>query len=246
MTNHKYQLFSSCIICKKHVSVQNLYRHYDTHFKIKPSPINECLHCGNLTHAKFCSHSCAATYTNKLKSPVSNMTKRKTSLTIKSKRKSKICESCNIEYYPIRKTKFCSDLCAKDKFTKPNRNYRYKCQFKFDVYSYPKEFDLTLIDNFGWYKPINYKLGKNLYGISKDHKFSVKSGEILKINSEILSHPANCELLPQSKNSSKNCNNSISILELCLKIITWNTKYQDTDLNILRQCKNIIANSGAG
>lgn len=41
----------------------------------------------------------------------------------------------------------------------------------------------------------------------------------------IISHPANCQLIQQTKNSSKGTKNSISIEELIKDIENWNNKY---------------------
>jgi len=67
-TQSKFQVYCSCIHCKLEVSVQNIERHhYSKHtHKTKPS----CIVCGMTCspHSKrFCSRSCSATYTNKLK-----------------------------------------------------------------------------------------------------------------------------------------------------------------------------------
>lgn len=116
------------------------------------------------------------------------------------------------------------------KFPKVDKNYndsiiRYRelCKFKFNVYDYPNEFDLILVDKHGWYKAKNR--GDNLKGVSKDHKYSVKEGFLNKINPNILSHPANCRLMLHNDNVSKNSKCLISLKDLKNEIIKWNKKY---------------------
>jgi hypothetical protein len=111
----------------------------------------------------------------------------------------------------------------------PNRDklsqYRTDCTFKFSVYNYPKEFNLSLIEESGWYKAKNR--GDNLYGISRDHMISVKYGWENNIDPKIISHPANCKLMIHGDNVRKYSNNSISLEELLYKIEQWNSKYGD-------------------
>ena len=97
------------------------------------------------------------------------------------------------------------------------------CSFNFNLNDFKEEFDFTLIESFGWYKAKNN--GDNPIGVSRDHKVSVKYGFENKIDPSIISHPANCQLIQQTKNSSKGTKNSISIEELIKDIEKWNNKY---------------------
>lgn len=45
------------------------------------------------------------------------------------------------------------------------------------------------------------------------------------IDPSIIAHPANCQILPQPKNSSKNMKCDISIKELLERIDRWDKKY---------------------
>lgn len=101
--------------------------------------------------------------------------------------------------------------------------YRKLCKFEFNVYNYPNEFNLNLVKEYGWYKAKN--MGDNPNGVSKDHKYSIKKGFVNNISPEILSHPANCILVLQKYNSSKNSKCSISLDELKQEIINWDKKY---------------------
>lgn len=61
------------------------------------------------------------------------------------------------------------------------------------------------------YKQYNKKVPK---GFAIDHKYSVKNGFENKVPLHIISHPFNLELLTIEENSSKHCNNSITLDEL--------------------------------
>lgn len=102
--------------------------------------------------------------------------------------------------------------------------YRLQCAFDFVLNDFPDEFDLSLIKKFGWYKAKNH--GDNPNGISRDHMYSVKDGFLNNVDPKIISHPANCQLLKQSKNASKKAKSCITLQELLIRIERWNKKYQ--------------------
>ena len=204
-----------------------------------------CLNCGEKITVnkgekrKFCNKSCSAIFSNKnrtlnesTKQKISNKlkgrklgdenrlkitgdkngryvngetTKIKTEnkvrkcriceITIISKKYKRICENCNINYY---------------------EHYRPQCEFKFNIYDYEEKFDLTLVNEFGWYSPTNKN--NNLDGVSRDHIYSVRDGFLNKISPEIISHPANCKLMLHNENSSKNSKSNITIVELLDRI----------------------------
>jgi hypothetical protein len=101
--------------------------------------------------------------------------------------------------------------------------YRQLCEFKFGVKSFPKEFNLKLIQEHGWYQAANR--GNNLDGVSRDHIISVKFGFENNIDPEIISHPANCRLMRHTSNQKKNRNSNMSLEELKGKIKRWNKKH---------------------
>ncbi len=139
--------------------------------------------------------------------------------------KRKKCCNCEILVTLNNKSGLCAK-CFKNKRREnkdPLKLYRTSCSFKFNIFKYPKEFDLELIKKHGLYKAKNR--GNNLYGISRDHKISVKYGFENNIDCKILSHPANCKLMLHSENASKNFKNSISLKELLENIDLWNKKY---------------------
>jgi len=102
-------------------------------------------------------------------------------------------------------------------------NYRADCAFKFNLADYSAEFDFTLIESYGWYKPKNR--GDNLTGISRDHSVSVRYGFDHNIPAEHLAHPANCVLMQHGKNVSKGKNISMSYDDLLNRIEAWDNKY---------------------
>jgi len=171
----------------------------------------------------FCSSNCSATYNNRNRN-LSDETKNKISKTLKSNprkskpKKEKICKICKINLVNKKHKRIC-ESCKLNYY----KYYRPSCIFTFNPYDYPEEFDLDLINIYGWYSPSNKK--NNLQGISKDHKFSVLDGFRNNIDPKIISHPANCELMLFSENSSKKSDSSISINELLQSINLWDNKY---------------------
>lgn len=190
-----------------------------------------CKNCGNSFEGYvrekrlFCSKSCAASFNNtkrnhtdltknKISKKIKSLLKKDKNITIQN-RKCKICNNFNI----TKKRKSICDQCKIDYYD----FYRMECRFNFSVFDFPNEFDLHLVEEYGWYSPTNKR--NNLKGISKDHMYSVMDGYLNKIPVEIISHPANCKLLLFSDNSKKKNNSSISIEQLNKRIIDWNLKY---------------------
>lgn len=101
--------------------------------------------------------------------------------------------------------------------------YRLDCNFNFNLSDFPDEFDFSLIEKYGWYKPKNR--GNNPNGVSRDHKYSIKEGFKNNISPEILRHPANCQLMRHVQNNTKKSNCSVSLEELHEAIHLWNRKY---------------------
>lgn len=121
-----------------------------------------------------------------------------------------------------RTKKFCSVDCMKIHTASSKtafETYRNACRFTFNVYDYPDKFDLDLISSHGWYTASNR--GGNLDGISRDHMISVRYGFENAIPTDLISHPANCELISQRDNSKKRTNCTISLDELKIRIANW-------------------------
>ena len=102
-------------------------------------------------------------------------------------------------------------------------NYRADCAFKFNLSDYPDEFNFSLIEQHGWYKASNR--GNNLTGISRDHIVSVRHGFDNNIDSSLISHPANCQIIPHRKNQSKNKKSIITLIELEERIKKFNKQH---------------------
>lgn len=191
-----------------------------------------CTCCNNILpyisrNSKFCNHSCSATYTNRLRIKITGPLAAKP----KKIRHKCICTICNKEFKSLNPNKdYCTTRCRSIRrklILRNNRtaliNYRHDCAFKFSLKDFPDEFDFSIVENNGWYKPKNK--GNNLYGVSRDHRISVRYGFDNNIDPKILAHPANCDLILHSQNSSKNINNSITLHELMDKIVIWDSKY---------------------
>lgn len=140
------------------------------------------------------------------------------------------CEYCGAIFKDRIKSKVkcCSVVCSNLKMRSDNTarvNYRLDCSFKFNIYKYPKEFDLGLIERFGWYKAKNR--GDNCNGISRDHIVSVNYGYTHNIDPKIIRHPANCRLLRHRDNMIKGRQSSISFPSLLNRIRIWDAKYNN-------------------
>jgi uncharacterized Zn finger protein (UPF0148 family) len=175
----------------------------------------------------FCSRSCAN------KRIITKDHREKTSKSLKRNKDIKVnCKHCDVIFVTASKTKqYCSVMCSnkhraiKRRKNNPSyKNYRIDCAFKFDLKDYPEEFNFSLIESYGWYKPKNR--GNNLNGVSRDHIVSVKYGFENNVEPSIISHPANCQLMRHNDNVSKYTKNDLTVEELLKKIKEWNEKYQ--------------------
>lgn len=181
---------------------------------------------------RFCSRSC------KNGRPKSIETRKRMSAKAKEapwgflskpKRKTSKVSNCIICGAEVYRKKTCSKQC----YSQHRKNnvstsgslscYRSACAFRFNVYDYPEEFNLSLIETYGWYKAANR--GNNLNGVSRDHIVSVRYGFDNNIDPSIIGHPANCQLLPHTENSKKFTNCHITIEELLKCIDKWDKKY---------------------
>ena len=176
---------------------------------------------------KFCSHSCAA--------KISNLTPRERRGPIP---KEKFLFS-TINFYQCFHTGLWYSNREPDgsiRRTSPyiktkKQNYYWQARFRFNVYHYPDEFDLSLLDEHGWYSCPGRKrknLPKNTNGVSRDHIISVIYGFNHDIDPGIIAHPANCCLLLHKDNKKKSTRCNLSLEDLLVKINQWNKKYNST------------------
>jgi len=210
-----------------------------------------CLNCSEIIifekrDNKYCGHSCSATMVNSSRDytwgdkisesliDYNNSNKRIPSKRVGNIRLYEIVCKCGNSFSNKRKEiKFCSTEC-RNKFRK-NKNpsdkymqYRTLSNFKFNLSDYPNEFDFSLIEKHGWYSPSNKK--NNLNGVSRDHIFSVREGFEMDIDPNIISHPANCQLMVHNENISKNRRSDISYEDLLKRIEDFNQKYSISNL----------------
>ena len=189
-----------------------------------------CPKCG-IEHSKagkFCCRSCANSrgprnedFKRKVRSKLLG---KQTAVRNTGKRKWKViqCESCGTSREVREGQRFCSISCVND-FNRRNageyRTYKQACKFKFNVYEYPDRFDLSLIEEHGWYEAANR--GNNLEGVSRDHMISVRDGFKLGVSPDSISHPANCQLMVHRLNQRKNAKSSSTVEELQKRIENW-------------------------
>ena len=128
------------------------------------------------------------------------------------------CKFCGIDKPILKRKSICND-CATNYY----KVYRPLCEFDFNVYNYKDEFELSLINEYGWYSPTNKK--NNLNGVSKDHIYSVHDGFKNNVDYEIIKHPANCQLMKHIDNNKKKCQSLITLNELLERIKKWNEKF---------------------
>jgi len=195
--------------CKQFKSISALHGHSRMH-----GPSN-----GSTTHAKCC---CIIT---KRVISIRDLKKYQSSL-LKCKN-----PKCNNMFRPDTGHKYyCNGHCSTAhtnilrvkpiEYMNEVKKYKQRCLFQFDLGLYPNEFNLDYLHLRGIYHPVT-----NKKGLSRDHIYSMHDGFINKIEPIIISHPANCRLMSQSKNSSKNRDSHITIKELHKRIDAWNEKY---------------------
>jgi hypothetical protein len=134
------------------------------------------------------------------------------------------CKKCPQWYTSHYQQKVYCNECIKINY----KLYKFASTFKFKQKDHPHLFNDKLIKKYGWYQPTNTKSGQpNLNGLSWDHLFRVEEGFKLGISPEIMSHPANAELVPHSINQKRR-KSMINYDELLLRIEKYNN--QDYDL----------------
>jgi len=237
-----------CIYCKRKIALHSHRRHQDV-CHLNPKNIKYCKRCGKILkkgQTKYCSNKCSAIYNSpKWKGrKLSEETKRKIGIGVKNSKYVKsltlktysfVCQYCGktFEVACKKKRKFCSRECTgkgQIRITLPDdgsfKKYFLDCHFNFNVYKYPDEFDLNLLEKYGWYKTRRKDdPTQNLNGISRDHMLSIKEGFENNIPPEIINHPANCKLMRHRHNNRKNTESSISLSELKERIKKWDEKY---------------------
>lgn len=147
-------------------------------------------------HNKFCGSSCAAKHTNATRKPCKTGPAK--SVFPFSKVTFDDCPTCGKTFRKTKGAKYCSSVCNTVIYEKV-RNYRNACRFKLNKRDHPELFDGDLISEYGWYQPAS-KDKPNLNGVVWDHLYPLHEGYKNKVPPEIMSHPANAELVPQQEN----------------------------------------------
>jgi uncharacterized Zn ribbon protein len=175
---------------------------------------------------KFCSRSCSATFNNTDRvvvnrknassKPASNGKRLFCAVTFNQ------CPTCEKHYRVVnsKNTIFCTQKCNPEFYTK--QSYRTQCKFKVSPATHPSLFPSKLIEDFGWYVPTNHKNPTNLTGVCWDHLYRIQEGYKNKIPTEIISHPANAELVPWRVNISRK-QSVITYEELLNRIKLWDS-----------------------
>lgn len=99
------------------------------------------------------------------------------------------------------------------------KKYKMECDFHMDFNLHSLLANFTDVDVKKWY---NKKCGKRREHSSRDHMISKENGYWLNIDTYLMSHPANCLLMKQGDNSSKNDNCSITLNELIKRVEFFN------------------------
>lgn len=187
-----------------------------------------CLHCRlpmsyNKRNNQYCSSSCSAKVTNKVQRKRGPIKQYKPPYTKIKFLWCSITHQWYVNKNPDGTTRRSSP------YTKTlKQQYYWNARFRFNVYNFPEEFDLSLIQKYGWYtcpRKNHKNLTKNINGISRDHLISISYGFANNIDSNIISHPANCTLMIHADNYSKGVKCSITLEELMHRIKIWDNKY---------------------
>lgn len=219
----------SCISCKEtrdDVSSLSLHsRKCDRLFSICT-----CRECGveyvNRRSSIHCSISCSAISGNRSRKERGWVMSTETKNKIRAKLRSptweeiyvwgdytriseQICKDCGIPF--LRKTSRPTTICMCCRATPYSDIYR----FKFNVYDYPDMFDLSWIEEIGWFSQGgNNNAPYNPSGLSRDHKVSVFEAHKNRYDPYYISHPVNCEIMLHSDNNKKKTRSSITYDEL--------------------------------
>jgi predicted nucleic acid-binding Zn ribbon protein len=184
---------------------------------------------------KHCSRSCANSRvrSDELKHYLHEKFTHKVLVNGKRVMQHRYCKGCGkiLPFGLTSNRRYCSDAC-RIQYKQKERNavaftskrlYKEACRFLFNVYKYPTEFDLALINQYGWYSPKNKH--DNPDGVSRDHMYSISMGFKNHVPPHLLAHPANCQLLLQKENFKKLGKCSITLDELKERIRLWDRKY---------------------
>jgi hypothetical protein len=98
--------------------------------------------------------------------------------------------------------------------------------------------EIDLLKEKGGYSA--YNKGNNSNGVSKDHMYSITKGFENNIETFIIKHPANCQLMLHKDNMVKNVKCSIDLQELYKKVLRVENIKQVLSEEQLQVIKNKI------
>lgn len=128
-------------------------------------------------------------------------------------------------------SKYKGRRCSSKAALENKRAYQAQCRFRFHTSQFPEIFDQAAIDSVGLYHSVN-----NPNGLSRDHMFSIEDGWKQKVDPDIISHPANCRLIPHPENLRKRTDSIITLSELLRRIENW---YPDGGSNSDHQVESL-------
>lgn len=218
---HKHNIIKcSSILTKKEINVKNLFKHDDAYLKrIKLCPVCNIKHM----NPKYCSHSCRAIEVNSNRT-LSETTKQKIALTNRLKSNnwpySKVtfreCKKCSKPFLTKGSgsvTRLYCDTCRNYL-----ASYRDLAVFRFASSEVPELFNDNRIKSNGWYR----RSYPNPDAMVFDHLYRVIDGFRNSIPPEIISHPANAELVTMRENRNRHTKSTISLDELYKRIDLFN------------------------
>lgn len=123
-----------------------------------------------------------------------------------------ICRHCKTQFLSKTSLQYCN--IHRDEAT--NKRAFYK--FRFSLYDYPALFNLTLLKQVGFYGPGGKCKRWNKDGLSRDHRVSVSDAIKHNYDQYYITHPMNCELMPQTQNDIKKGQSSITYEELIILV----------------------------
>ena len=216
-------------IMRRNISIQK--------YLLNPKPCKNCNIAISYDRRKsnqFCGRSCAATYNNTRKdwANITTGPAPKPKLP-KQPRKKRFNGIVNAEGPYTRIYLSTCKITGKQWYSKTIKTihpsaaitkklYSYQCRFTFSIADYPQFFTdaAELIKEYGWYSASNR--GNNLSGCSRDHLYSVSDGFKNNVDPLLMSHPANCKIVPHRQNQNKHKNSSITLEELKHRIDMFN------------------------
>ena len=93
------------------------------------------------------------------------------------------------------------------------------------MFHYPDLFDLDELTRIGFYSAGGNRKQVNMGGLSRDHRVSVSEAMANNYDEYYIRHPINCELMPQTANSSKHNKSSITYEQLVREVDEYDKKH---------------------